>query len=507
MDSLFNWINDPGPIRWVVDLVALPLLVVAFVYGLKAILLRFGPQAEEDQIGPDFWHRSLTLFAPVSSLVGVVAVWRLRFADLAARASASPEEQAFLVDWLSGIAMALLATIILILLIKAINRGLTAIVNWLASKGRQQGGVRVQNTVLLTPYRIRRFLAFGLRIVRFVLVLGLLYIYIPVILSFIPATRGFAGRFMPMVLGPVQNLGLSFLGYLPRFFSLILIIIGVRYFLRGLSFVMGAVGDEEITVPGFDPEWADQTLRLLRIVVVLGTLMLVYPFLPGAGSELFKGFSLFVGALFTLGASSSVANVISGVTLTYTRSFRLGDRVQIGETIGDVTSKGLFVTRIRTRLNEEVTVPNMVALGGRVVNFSSAPERGEGLGLQVTAGIGYDVDWRQVHELMKAAAGETENILPEPAPYVMQNSLNDFAVEYILVAFTDQPKVMIQTRSALRQNVLDSFNEAGVEIMTPDVAALRNSVEPAIPAAHVPDATSPVLRFLGIQDNARPGGY
>jgi len=241
--------------------------------------------------------------------------------------------------------------------------------------------------------------------------------------------------------------------------------------------------------------------------VVLGTLMLVYSFRLGAGSELFKGFSLFVGALFTLGASSSVANVISGVTLTYTRSFRLGDRVQIGETIGDVTSKGLFVTRIRTRLNEEVTVPNMVALGGRVVNFSSAPERGEGLGLQVTAGIGYDVDWRQVHELMKAAAGETENILPEPAPYVMQNSLNDFAVEYILVAFTDQPKVMIQTRSALRQNVLDSFNEAGVEIMTPDVAALRNSVEPAIPAAHVPDATSPVLRFLGIQDNARPGGY
>ncbi|MGW8282218.1 MAG: mechanosensitive ion channel family protein [Gemmatimonadota bacterium] len=500
MDSLMNLINDPGPIRWLTDLVVIPLLVTGLVFGVTALLLRFGPRPDEDQIGPDFFHRSLTLLAPVLSLIGIATAWHFRFRNLAERTSDSPQKQALLVDWLSGLAMALLATVILVLLIKAVNSGLRAILHWLDSKGRKQGGVRLQNTVLITPHRMRRFLVFGLRIVRFAIVLLLLYVYIPLVLSVIPATRVFAERFMPMVLDPVLGLGLDILGYLPRLLSLVLIIIGVRYFLRLLTFIMEAVGDGEITIPGFDPEWADQTLRLLRIVVVLGTIMLIYPFLPGAGSDLFKGFSLFVGAVFTLGASSSVANVISGVILTYTRSFRLGDRVQIGETFGDVTSRGLFVTRIRTVLNEDVTVPNSVALGGRVVNYSSAKATGTALGVQVSAGIGYEVDWRRVHELMKAAALGTERILSEPEPYVLQDSLDDVSVQYTLVAFTHYPKEMVRTRSALRQNLLDQFNEAGIEIMTPDVTALRNSVDPSIPAEHAPDRAPSGLRILG------PGG-
>lgn len=499
MDTLMSWINEPGLVRWMVDLLVLPILIVAVVYGIKAVLLRIGPKPAEDQIGPDFWHRSLSLLAPVASLIGIAAVWNLRFSDLAERASSAPEAQGVLIEWAAGIAMALLATLVLVLLIKAINRGLYAFVHWLDSKGRETGGVKVQDTVLVTPYRVRRFLIFALRVVRFVLVLALLYVYIPLVLSFIPATAAFAGRVMPMVVAPLQKIGLAIVGYIPRLISLILILIGVRFFLRTLGFVMEAVGKGHITIPGFDPEWADQTLRLLRIVVVLGTIMLIYPFLPGAGSELFKGFSLFVGALFTLGASSSVANVISGVILTYTRSFGLGDRVQIGETTGDVIEQGLFVTRMRTIFNEEVTVPNTVALGGRVVNYSAAARRPEGLGLQVRAGIGYDVDWRKVHELMKAAAAATESVVADPEPFIIQNRLGDFAVEYILVACTREPKNALQTLSALRRNVLDQFNAAGVEIMTPAVTALRNSPEPAIPAEHLRQPGVPGLRFLGLQ--------
>ena len=499
MNTVLSWINEPGIVRWIVDLVALPILVVALVYGVKSILLRVGSKPDEDQIGPDFWRRSLSLLAPVASLIGIATVWNLRFNDLAVRTSGALGGDAVLVEWAAGIAMALLATIFLVLLIKAINRGLYAIVHWLDSKGRETGGVKVQDTVLVNPYRMRKFLIFALRVVRFVLVLALLYVYIPLVLSFIPATAAFAGRVMPAVVAPLQKIGLAILGYIPRLISLILILIGVRFFLRTLGFVMESVGKGHITIPGFDPEWADQTLRLLRIVVVLGTIMLIYPFLPGAGSELFKGFSLFVGALFTLGASSSVANVISGVILTYTRSFSLGDRVQIGETNGDVIEQGLFVTRLRTIFNEEVTVPNTVALGGRVVNYSAAARRPEGLGIRVSAGIGYDVDWRQVHELMKAAAADTDNIVTDPEPFVIQSSLDNFAVEYILVASTREPKKVLRTRSELRQNVLDRFNAAGVEIMTPDVASLRNSVEPAIPAAHVAHPVAPGLRFLGLQ--------
>jgi small-conductance mechanosensitive channel len=236
----------------------------------------------------------------------------------------------------------------------------------------------------------------------------------------------------------------------------------------------------------------------MKVVVVMATIMLVYPFLPGAGSEVFKGFSLFVAAMFTLGASSSVSNMISGIILTYTRSFRLGDRIHVGGTTGDVIMRGLFVTRLRTIYNEEVTVPNNVALGGRVVNYTAGVKAG-GLALGVTAGIGYDVDWRQVHELMKSAARATDDVLDDPEPIVLQSDLGDFAVAYELMAWTDDASQMARTRSALRQNVLNQFNEAGVEIMTPVVNAVRNSVEPAIPKSYSAEPTPPALRFLGLQ--------
>ena len=204
------------------------------------------------------------------------------------------------------------------------------------------------------------------------------------------------------------------------------------------------------------------------------------------------------GALFTLGASSSVSNLISGIILTYTRSFRIDDRIQVGGTTGDVITRGLFVTRLRTIYNEEVTVPNVVALRGRVVNYSAASRAG-GLALRVSAGIGYDVDWRQVHELMKAAAHDTEHIVDEPEPMILQQSLGDFAVSYELLAWTDDPKLSIRTASALRQSVIDRFNEAGVEIMTPVVNAVRNSAEPAIPESYVAAPAPSALRFLGLQ--------
>jgi small-conductance mechanosensitive channel len=159
------------------------------------------------------------------------------------------------------------------------------------------------------------------------------------------------------------------------------------------------------------------------------------------------------------------------------------------------------VTRLRTIYNEEITLPNTVALGNRVVNYS-ASRNSEGLVLQVTAGIGYDVDWRQVHELMKNAARATEHVLDDPEPTVIQDSLGDFAVRYKLLAWTDEPKLAVGTRSVLRQNVLDRFAEAGVEIMTPDVHAVRNSVDPAIPADYTTDTTPSALRLLGLQGSS-----
>ena len=357
MDTLLQLLNEPGPIRLVVDIVLVPLIAVLVIFSLRALSLRFALRGEKLQAYQRVRRQISKFVAIILVLVAVTLIWQVRLADLASRTEGSLENHDVVLDWLGGIANAVIATAILVLSLLALRRAFKYGVARLDAWREAQQGVQLQGTTLITPLRVRQFAVLGMRVVRFVVTIGLFYFYVPLVLSFIPATRPLAGRVMPLVIGPAEDIVLSVLGYLPRLVSVILIIIGVRYFLRLVGFIMAAVGNGEITIPSFDPEWADQTARLLKIVVIMGTIMLIYPFLPGAGSEVFRGFSLFVGALFTLGASSSVSNVIAGVILTYTRSFHIGDRIEIGDTRGDVISRGLFVTRLRTVFNEEVTVP------------------------------------------------------------------------------------------------------------------------------------------------------
>ncbi len=494
MTTFLQWINEPGAVRVVVDVLLLPLLSVALIFGLRAALLRLIARGD-----PSDLVRSVSGFVAVILSLGAVSViWHVRLAGLAARAGATAEEANVLSDWLVGIADVVLATVVLVLALVLLSRAFRYLVTRIDGWARDSDGVRVQRLVLIPPTRLRQMATLSLRVLRFALVLTLFYFFVPLVLHFIPATRPVADQVMPMVIAPARQIGLAILGYLPRLVSLVVIVFIVRYVLRLLGFLFAALGKEEISLPGFDPEWAEQTFRLVRVVIILATAMVMYPFLPGAGSEVFKGFSVFVGALFTLGASGSVANVISGVVLTYTRSFRVGDRARVGGAYGDIVSKGLFVTRIRTPLNEVVTVPNTVAMGGQVVNYSRA-EPESGLVLTVTAGIGYDVDWRVVHKLLKQAALDTEGVLGEPAPVVFQTSLSDFAVEYTLRAHTADPGRAPRICSDLRQNALDVFNQAGVEIMTPDVMAVRNSVEPTLPEEFVRTPGPSALRFLGMQ--------
>ena len=252
---------------------------------------------------------------------------------------------------------------------------------------------------------------------------------------------------------------------------------------------MSSVEKEEIRLPGFDADWAIPTYRLIRGISWLFGVMICYPYLPGAGSEIFRGFSIFVGALVTLGSSAAINNIISGVVLTYTRAFRIGDHVQIGNTLGDIVEKKLFVTRVRTVWNEEVTLPNGTVLGGSITNLSAAA-KSKGLALRVSVGIGYDVDWRQIHELMREAAQQTPGILSEPEPQVLETELGDFAVNYTLVAFTDDAPNARMISAVLRRNLLDVFNTKGVEIMTPSVSAVRDGNQPAIPADYDPKPLS-----------------
>jgi small-conductance mechanosensitive channel len=292
------------------------------------------------------------------------------------------------------------------------------------------------------------------------------FVYLGFVLAYWPWTRGLSRGLFGLVLGPLQVLGLGFVANIPRFVFLAVLVLLTRFTLKIIRLFFEAVGRGTVALSGFDAEWAEPTYKIARIAVVALALVVAYPYIPGSESAAFKGVSLFIGILFSLGSSTAVSNIIAGYMMTYRRAFRLGDRVRIGDTVGDVIYMRLQVTHLRTTKNEEVVIPNSQILSGEVLNYSSLA-RTHGLLLHTEVGIGYETPWRQVEAMLIEAAGRTTGLGTEPRPFVLLKRLGDFAVTYELNAPCVEVKAMNPLYSALHRNILDVFNEYGVQIMTP----------------------------------------
>jgi small-conductance mechanosensitive channel len=212
--------------------------------------------------------------------------------------------------------------------------------------------------------------------------------------------------------------------------------------------------------------------------------VVIFPYLPGSDSRVFQGVTLFFGVLFSFGSSSAISNIVAGIVLTYMRPFKIGDRVRVGETFGDVIEKNLLITRIRTSKNEDITVPNSSILNDATINYSSSAKK-LGLILNTNVVIGYDTPWPRINELLIDAALSTEGIKTDPKPFVLQTSLNEFHVTYQLNAYTALPNKMSTLYSRLHQNIQDKFNEAGIEIMSPHFTALRDGNGTQMPESRV----------------------
>jgi small-conductance mechanosensitive channel len=254
-----------------------------------------------------------------------------------------------------------------------------------------------------------------------------------------------------------------------------------RYILRFINILFNEIEMGTLNIDGFHREWAVPTYKLVRILVLAFTLVVLFPYLPGSGSPAFQGVSVFLGILLSFGSSSSIGNIVAGIVLTYMRPFKVGDRVKISDTVGDVVEKTLLVTRLRTIKNVDVTIPNSMILASHIINYSSSA-LSSGLILNTTVTIGYDSPWNIVHDLLKKAALITTDILQDPSPYILQTSLDDFYVSYELNAFTRHPNRMANIYSELHRNIQDTFNDAGVEIMSPHYTSLRDGNEVTIPS-------------------------
>jgi len=324
-----------------------------------------------------------------------------------------------------------------------------------------------------------------LRFAFWMVIVAIVQASLTIIMRFFPATRYSSYQITGWVFSGLATFGRAAFGYIPDFILLVTIAITTSFLVRLNTYLFHEIRDQRLTIHGFYPDWAEPTAKLVRVLICAAAVVIAFPYLPGSDSPAFKGISVFVGVLLSLGSSSAMAHAVAGTILTYMRAFQIGDFVRIGSDLGEVVEKTLLVTRIRTQKSEVITVPNGTVLGGVVVNYS-AEGRKRGVIFHTVVTIGYSAPWRTVHELLISAALATDGVLHDPAPFVLQTGLNDFYVSYELNAFTAIPGEMQFVYSRLHQNIQDRFNEAGVEINSPHYASLRNGNETTIPESYRP---------------------
>jgi small-conductance mechanosensitive channel len=326
--------------------------------------------------------------------------------------------------------------------------------------------VQIQSFEIVRVQRLRDLLRAVTRLVRLAALGVILYLWLQYVLGLFPLTRPLAERLLQLLLDPLWRLSSGLVAQLPSLAFLLVLYFLARWTLRLVKLFFESVEKRRVELSNFEAEWAMPTYRIVRIAIVAFALVVAYPYIPGSRSAAFQSISIFLGVMFSIGSSSFIANIIAGYSMTYRRAFRVGDRIQVGEVFGDVSEIRLQVTHVRSVKNEEIVVPNSGLLNSNVVNYS-ALARTRGLILHTTVGIGYETPWRQVEAMLLLAAERTAGLLREPAPFVLQKSLGDFCVVYEINVYCDVPAEMATLYSRLHQNILDVFNEYGVQIMTP----------------------------------------
>lgn len=291
-------------------------------------------------------------------------------------------------------------------------------------------------------------------------------LYLNFVLQLFPWTRWLGRHLLALLMVPLRAAGEGLLTLIPDLIVLTILVLVMRYVLKTIRLLFDGIETGAVTVAGFDREWASPTYRLVRLFAVMLALVVAYPYIPGSDSDAFKGLTVFLGVVFSLGSSSLIGNIIAGYSMTYRRAFHVGDLVRIGNHVGDIVSTRLLVTNLRTPKNEEIIIPNSEILSSSVVNYTTFAREGK-LIVHTTVGIGYETPWRQVQAMLLEAARRTEGLLMVPEPFVFQKALGDFAVTYQINAYCNDAQAMNQLYSRLHANILDVFNEFGVQIMTP----------------------------------------
>ncbi|MDR0515749.1 MAG: mechanosensitive ion channel family protein [Fibromonadaceae bacterium] len=376
------------------------------------------------------------------------------------------------IDWASiarmvGLSIAVVAAqIVFYLLVRKLFR---RVINpFLINKGRNNfKGIKLHNFVLLSPARLLNISFLASRLIMYAIFLVSFYVSLTLLFSIYPGTRDLASTLFHGLLDPFLDLVHGFLAYIPKLLSIIVIVIVTRYFVKFMKLILSEVEAGRMVINGFYPDWAQATFNLLRFLAYAFMLVLIFPLLPDSETAAFRGVSVFLGVLISLGSTTVIANVVAGFVLTYMRSFKLGDRVKVGDVLGDVVEKTPFAIRIQTSKKEIVTVPNGTLLSSNVVNYSTSGDEKSGIILYMEISVCYDVPLRRAIELTTQAALKTAGVLDNPMPFVLVKNLANYATEMELNIYTNVPEEQPRIFSDLNRNIRELFEQNGIDMTVP----------------------------------------
>lgn len=345
----------------------------------------------------------------------------------------------------------------------------------------------VQFFKFITPRRERHILKVVIRLFRITVSVTFLILYLPFVFSLVPQTKIYADTVLGYIKKPLLFLYDGIIGFIPNLFFIVVIFFITKYLLRFLKYVTNELEQEAVRLEGFHADWARPTFNLLRVIIIAFAVIIIFPYIPGSDSPAFKGVSIFFGVLFSLGSTSAISNIVAGIVITYMRPFKVGDRVQIGDTIGDITDRSLLVTRVKTIKNLDITIPNSSILGNHIVNFSKNAIDDVGIILHTSVTIGYDVPSNNVLKALIEGAKKTDLILPDPSPFVLIKSLDDFYVNYEINAYTKTPQKAALIYSMLHENLKNALHDAEIEILSPHYQAIRDGNVLTVPPENIPE--------------------
>lgn len=340
--------------------------------------------------------------------------------------------------------------------------------------------ISIQDYELLDTQKQVNLLVFLASLLRYAVMLFQLILTVPLLFAIFPQTKDLAYKLFSYIWDPIKSIFLGIVEYIPNLFTIFVIWLAVKYLVRLVRYLASEIQSERLKIGGFYADWAMPTFHIVRFLLYAFMIAMIYPYLPGSKSGVFQGISVFVGLIVSLGSSTVIGNIIAGLVITYMRPFKLGDRIKLNDTTGNVIEKTPLVTRIRTPKNEVVTIPNAFIMSSHTVNFSQSA-RDYGLIVHSEVSIGYDIPWRKTHQLLIEAALNTPGVVDDPRPFVLETSLQDYYPVYQVNAYIKDANQLAQVYSDLHQNIQDRFNEEGIEIMSPHYIATRDGSETTIP--------------------------